>query len=69
MGVEPLKESERQAKIDLANANEKKAIVDTKVNDLNAALKLLTDQFDTAMASKNQAILDADKCEKKLNLA
>jgi hypothetical protein len=56
MGVEPLKESERQAKIDLANANEKKAIVDAKVNDLNAALKLLTDQFDSAMASKNQAI-------------
>jgi dynein heavy chain len=69
MGVEPLKESERQAKIDLANANEKKAIVDKKVNDLNAALKLLTDQFDEAMNSKNQAIKDAEKCEKKLNLA
>lgn len=69
MGVEPLKAAEAKAKIDLAAANEKKQVVDTKVAELNAALKLLTDQFDAAMAAKNQAIADAEKCEKKLNLA
>lgn len=53
----------------LAAATEKKAIVDLLVARLNAELKELMDEFQAAMDDKNNAMAEAERCERKLNLA
>lgn len=45
ISVEPKKLAVAEAKVTLANANEKKATVDALVADLNAKLKVLMDAF------------------------
>ena len=43
--------------------------VDEKVAELNAALKVLLDEYNEVMAAKQKALDEAEKCERKLNLA
>jgi len=47
----------------------KKAAVDAEVAELNAKLSILIATYDKAMKEKNDAIAEADKYAKKLNLA
>ena len=53
----------------LAAANEKKAQVDALVADLNAKLQVLMDAYNKAMNEKETAMKEAERCERKLNLA
>ena len=47
----------------------KKAEVDALVADLNAKLQVLMDAFNKAMNEKETAMREAERCERKLNLA
>jgi len=69
VSVEPKKAAVQAAKETLAAATDKKASVDEKVAALNAALKVLLDEYNEVMAAKQKALDEADKCERKLNLA
>jgi dynein heavy chain len=69
VSVEPKKLAVAEAQATLAAANEKKATVDALVAKLNAELKELMDEFQAAMDDKNNAMAEAEKCERKLNLA
>lgn len=69
VSVEPKKLAVKEAQETLAAANAKKAQVDELVAKLNAELKILLDEFDKAMADKNNAIAESERCERKLNLA
>lgn len=69
VSVEPKKLAVAEAKATLENANIKKAQVDEKVASLNAALKVLLDEYNEVMAAKQKALDEAERCERKLNLA
>jgi len=67
--VEPKRNAVREAQAQLDAANAKKAIVDAEVAELNARLALLMIAYDKAMSEKQQAMDEAAKCERKLDLA
>lgn len=69
VSVEPKKLAVAQAKAQLAEANEKKRVVDELVAKLNAELQILMDAFNKAMNEKETAMREAERCERKLNLA
>lgn len=69
VSVEPKKAAVAEAQATLAAATEKKAVVDALVARLNAELKELMDEFQAAMDDKNNAMAEAEKCQRKLNLA
>lgn len=67
--VEPMRIAVREKEEQLANALEKKQKVDALVGDLNEKLGILVASFDKAMSEKQQAMDEAARCEKKLDLA
>jgi dynein heavy chain len=67
--VEPKKLAVKKAQEELAEANEKKRVVDELVARLNADLQVLLDTYDAAMKEKNDAIAEQDRCNRKLDLA
>ena len=69
VSVEPKKLAVAEAQAQLAAANEKKAQVDALVADLNAKLQVLMDAYNKAMNEKETAMKEAERCERKLNLA
>ena len=69
MNVEPKKRAAEQAEADLNEANEKKAAMIAKVEELTAALKVLEDTFAQVMADKEAAENEAARCASKLDLA
>jgi dynein heavy chain len=58
-----------EAQATLAEANAKKEEVDILVARLNKELSVLLAEYQEAMDTKNQAIAESEKCERKLNLA
>ena len=69
VSVEPKKLAVAEAQATLAAANAKKEEVDILVAKLNAELSVLMAEYQEAMDTKNQAIMESEKCERKLNLA
>jgi len=69
ISVEPKKLAVAEAQEQLRAANEKKQVVDELVAKLNAELQVLMDAYNFAMNEKETAMREADRCEKKLNLA
>jgi dynein heavy chain len=69
VSVEPKKAAVAEAQATLAAANSKKAEVDALVAKLNSELKILMDAYNQAMDEKNKAMAEAERCERKLNLA
>ena len=69
VSVEPKKLAVAEAKATLDAANTKKAEVDELVADLNAKLKVLLDAFNKAMNEKETAMKEAERCQRKLDLA
>lgn len=53
----------------MEEANQKLAIVEEIVRELNEKLAGLTAEYDKAIASKNAALAEADKCARRLNSA
>jgi dynein heavy chain len=69
VSVEPKKLAVAEAQAQLAEANEKKRVVDELVAKLNAELAVLMDAYNKAMNEKETAMREAERCERKLNLA
>jgi len=67
--VEPKKQAVAKAQAELAEANEKKRVVDELVAKLNADLQVLLDTYNAAMKEKNDAIAEQERCNRKLDLA
>jgi len=67
--VEPLRIAVKEAEERLVAANEKAKYFQDKVAELMAALKILTDQLDSAMKKKADAEATAASCERKKSLA
>jgi len=67
--VEPKKKAVAEAKQKLAEANKKKGEMDELVAKLNAELQILIDTYDQAMAEKDAAIRESERCARKLDLA
>jgi dynein heavy chain len=67
--VAPKRAALAKANAELAAAKEKLAIVEKKVADLQAQLKILTDQFDEANAAKLKCEQDAQQTAYTINLA
>ena len=69
VNVEPKRLAVEKAKAELAEANAAKAEVDALVAKLNAELQVLLDSFNEAMTTKQNAMDEKAKCERKLGLA
>lgn len=69
VNVEPKRLAVEAAKKELAEANEQKAEVDALVAKLNAELDVLMASFNEAMATKQAAMDEKARCERKLGLA
>jgi dynein heavy chain len=67
--VEPKRNALREATEQLADANEKLEAVKELVARLQAELQVLVDQFDAAIAEKEAVEAEANRCQKKLDLA
>jgi dynein heavy chain len=67
--VEPKRQALREATEKLNTAQSELAVINEKVADLQAKLKVLMDQFEEADNTKKAAIAESDACERKLNLA
>eukprot|EP00916_Digyalum_oweni_P005776 GHVL01010034.1.p1 GENE.GHVL01010034.1~~GHVL01010034.1.p1 ORF type:complete len:2742 (+),score=421.27 GHVL01010034.1:35-8227(+) len=67
--VEPLRLSERQATERLETANAELTQVQKQAKELQEKLSKLVEQFNKAIEEKNAVVAEADRCEKKLNLA
>lgn len=69
VSVEPKKLAVAEAQAKLAAANEKKAVVDELVARLNSELQVLMDAYNKVIKEKDDAVAEADRCNRKLNLA
>jgi dynein heavy chain len=69
VSVEPKKLAVAEAQAKLAAANEKKAVVDELVARLNSELQVLMDAYNEVIKEKDDAVAEADRCNRKLNLA
>jgi dynein heavy chain len=67
--VEPKRQALAEAIGQLEAANKKLAEVEEVVRELNEKLAVLTAEFDKAIAEKNAALAEADRCAKRLNSA
>ena len=67
--ITPLRNDLAAAKAKLEAAENTVAVITAKVNDLEASLKRLTDQFESATAEKNQLVENSELTEKKLVMA
>lgn len=67
--IEPKRKLLQQATDQLEEATIKLNEVEDKVSRLNAALADLTSKFDKAIAEKNAAVAEAERCSRRLNLA
>jgi len=67
--VEPKRLEVRDFEAKLAAANEKKALVDAQVAELEEKLGKLMVIYDKAMNDKKEAVDEAARCERKLDLA
>ena len=67
--VEPKKAAVAKMKIELATANEKKAVMEEKVAELQEKLAVLVAAFDKAMKTKKDAEDEAARCEIRLDRA
>jgi len=67
--VEPKRQALRLATEQLQEANEKLEAVKELVARLQGELQVLVDQFDAAIAEKEAVENEANRCQKKLDLA
>lgn len=67
--VEPKRIEVKNAEQQLADATEKKTVIDAQVAELQAKLDILMIDYDKAMSEKQQALDEAARCERKLDLA
>eukprot|EP00920_Eleutheroschizon_duboscqi_P039681 GHVT01095307.1.p1 GENE.GHVT01095307.1~~GHVT01095307.1.p1 ORF type:complete len:1472 (-),score=182.88 GHVT01095307.1:1015-5367(-) len=67
--VEPKKQALREATAQLEAANTKLAKVQQLVDELNQKLSALVSAYDAALAEKNAVVAEAERCERKMNLA
>lgn len=67
--VEPKRNELAEANAKLAEANELLASVQARVAELNAQVQELESQFKAANDEKEAAILESEKCQRKLDLA
>ena len=67
--VEPKRIAVREAQEQLREANEKKTQMDALVEKLNGELAILQAEFQKAMDEKEAAEKEADRCERRLDLA
>ena len=69
VNTEPKRLAVEKAKAELAEANAAKAEVDALVAKLNSELQVLLDSFNEAMTTKQNAMDEKARCERKLGLA